>query len=594
MKHINIYIALLLWSIALSSCQKDTITGSTTITHPEPEIIETPTSLVVYVTDNWGPNPRAFVSVNGQTIQTDERGRAFIKLNAVSRTGDLVLIQADNRIENNKLILLEPGKKNIEYVYLERTNTRHGLESTQDETIFSSTFTLEIPADALEYADGSGLHSGTYSVYYKHFQGDDPNLYAKMPGGLFSSDSEGISGALANFGMLNVNLVAFGGKELRIADDKKVKITFTIPNAQLSEAPSTIPTFWLDEPSGRWIEEGQATLENDKYTFEVSHFTWWACQLYKCIDDIVTVGGTIVLPDGTPCGGCKVTIEGTDASIDRTTSSQGTFSVLSCPDQEYQIYAYHNEINCDNSQPITIGTYSVQTQNIDWGDMIMDDTDLITISGVVYACEVGVTEEGSYIIINHQDIIETTNNGIFEFTACYHPDSMLTIEGFNEEGTLMSEPITLNLSPDGHQDLELSTCLESDIYLIVMRDGQLVEYVGRPVQERICNEGKQICIAVGKEHFEDEYFSAVLELVGDIDLNQVVSYIDADVVPNTVILYSEDVHNNVNNLLARVEKIDTLEVTEFNDYKTVKLKFQAIGGSPAVELNYDIEFRIRI
>ena len=586
---------------SLMSCEKDDFSESRTIDIPDPIIQVQKTSLVVYVKDNWGPQPRAFITLNGQTIETDEAGRAFFKLNSVGTKGDLVHIEADNRIPINKRILIQPGKKNILNVYLEVFSKRTGYSTDEESVFIGSGVTMRIPANSLEYKDGSGAYSGTFGIWNKFYNADEEALETKMPGDLLTKNSDNELNRLKNYGMFKVELLASDGRLLDIIEGQKVRIAFTIPEEMELDAPDVASTFWMNEDTGLWVEEGSAVKEevsligitNYIYTFEVEHFTWWGCHLYSCINEVVTISGTLLTEEGGICGGCQLEIIGVDASTTVTTNSDGTFGVLSCPNENYDLIGYYEGLNCDSNDGQPLGSYSSGSEDTDWGEITIDDPDIIAISGTIYNCD-GETEEGSYVMINESIIIETTENGQFEFLACYQPNTTITLEGFNELGTLMSETLILELDPQGHAGLILNACLESDVYLDIYRDGELVQHIGRIAQDKICDNANKICISVGKEYFDDEYFSVVMEFIEIVNLQQIVTYTDLEVTPQSTTLYSEDVHNNINNWIGKLTTIDILEVKEYDEYKTVFMKFQAVGGPDAFEMNYEIEFRIKV
>jgi len=589
---------LFLLIVFLVSCEKDDYSITQEIETPDPIISVQNTSLVVYVEDHQGTQPRAFISVSGQTVETDEAGRAFIKLDRVAKNGELVSIEADDRIPLQKRVLIQPGKKNILHVYLDKIFKRSGFSSTE-ETIFDiNGVSLIIPPNALVYKDGSGPYEGDFSIWTQYYDAEEEYLDRKMPGDLLAQNEKNEMIRLKNYGMLKVNLVAWGGGLLDVKEGSKVEIHLPIPAAAAEDAPENIPTFWMNETTGLWEEEGFANkvaegMTGYEYQFEVEHFTWWACHLYSCVTEVITVSGKLVNVDGSACGGCTVEVDSGDESISVTTSSDGSFSLLSCPDENYELIGYHQGINCNSIQGQALGTFTSGNQDTDWGEITMDGSNIITVSGTVYNCE-GVTEEGSYLMVNENIFIETTEDGQFEFLACYQSGASLLLEGFNEAGTLMSDPLNVQLETQGNVGLELFSCQESDVYLNVYRDGELVQHVGRVAQDLICNEQNKVCIAVGKEYFDDEYFSAVIEFVESVDLNQVVTYNDLTATSQSSILYAEDIHNNVNNWIGVIDTIDIVEVKEYGTHKTVNLLFQAIAGPDLLELNYEIEFRIRI
>jgi len=153
------------------------------------------------------------------------------------------------------------------------------------------------------------------------------------------------------------------------------------------------------------------------------------------------------------------------------------------------------------------------------------------------------------------------------------------------------------VTSSGVNNITLTTCDESDVYLKVWRDGIQVAYVGQIVQDRICHEDKKICIAVPAQFFQKEWFSAVIEFTGDISLNSVGEYFDVAATPQSSIIYKEDIStgNEGFQALGLTPLFEEVKILELAEYKRVYLKFSTlVGPPPGLELNYEVEFRIKI
>src|ERR1700742_2255235 len=98
-----------------------------------------------------------------------------------------------------------------------------------------------------------------------------------MPGDLRGIGSDGNETALQSFGMMDVEMVDDAGNKLQIASGQQASLTFSIPDTLLSLAPATIPLWYFNDSSGRWIQQGSAVKQGNTYVGQVGHFTYWNC-----------------------------------------------------------------------------------------------------------------------------------------------------------------------------------------------------------------------------------------------------------------------------------------------------------------------------
>lgn len=117
-------------------------------------------------------------------------------------------------------------------------------------------------------------YSGQVDVVLKHLDPEDDNMDVMMPGMLFAQDGDGDAVTLETYGMLAVELLSASGEKLQLADGSTSQISMPIPSNSVNP-PATIPLWHFDEALGYWVEEGQATLQGNRYVGEVSHFSFW-------------------------------------------------------------------------------------------------------------------------------------------------------------------------------------------------------------------------------------------------------------------------------------------------------------------------------
>jgi hypothetical protein len=177
---------------------------------------------------------------------------------------------------------------------------RAGSETAIDPTRASiasaagSSARVDLPADALVNPANGAAPSGTVTVRVTPIDpGSDPT---SMPGDFTTPAGQ----AIESFGAINVTLKDSAGAALNLRSGSSA--TIRIPLASRStDAPATIPLFHLDEATGRWIEEGSATLVasgSDRwYEGTVTHFSTWNADR---LAETVFVNGCVVNDGGAP------------------------------------------------------------------------------------------------------------------------------------------------------------------------------------------------------------------------------------------------------------------------------------------------------
>jgi Carboxypeptidase regulatory-like domain len=135
--------------------------------------------------------------------------------------------------------------------------------------------------------------------------------------------------AIESFGALTVNLIDSSGL-LNLAPGKTATIRIPVSTRSTQALAATIPLWFVSTQTGRWIQEGSATLQgtapNQYYEGVVSHFsTWNADQVMNTI----TVTGCVNDENGQPAGSVMVRSDGINYSgaSSATTNASGSFTI---------------------------------------------------------------------------------------------------------------------------------------------------------------------------------------------------------------------------------------------------------------------------
>ncbi|TMI94703.1 MAG: carboxypeptidase regulatory-like domain-containing protein [Bacteroidetes bacterium] len=154
---------------------------------------------------------------------------------------------------------------------------------------------ITLPASGVVVRSNSQSYSGSVKVYAAVIDPTSADISQIVPGSFQGTDANNYRVILTSFGMLAVELEGNSGEQLQIATGKTAKLRFTIPSSLRSTAPATIPLWSVDETTGLWKQEGSATKGMDYYEGDVSHFSFWNCDVSS---QTVFLEMTIVTAEG--------------------------------------------------------------------------------------------------------------------------------------------------------------------------------------------------------------------------------------------------------------------------------------------------------
>lgn len=298
------------------SCHKDDFNESSEqLTTFTAEVVkETTGSILGHVYDeNNRPVADAVVQIYSANTRTNQFGVFSFENVKMDKNGTYLTVRKNGYILGSDMIYPK-ASRNYSDVRLLALEKGKILDAEKGGTIdISGGGTLNFPAGAIVDAGGATFN-GSVEVSAKLISAIDPQLNATMPGALVADDVNGKTVVLGTAGMFAVELRSTSGEELQLGNGKKV--SFSIP-AQSKSKPATIGLWSFDESKGRWKEEGVATLVNNNYTGEVSHFSFWNCDAPF---PLIEVCGKVVNQDNEPLKNAwiRVDAEGLYSSAGQT------------------------------------------------------------------------------------------------------------------------------------------------------------------------------------------------------------------------------------------------------------------------------------
>ncbi len=149
------------------------------------------------------------------------------------------------------------------------------FESTKGSVIEVNELVVELPSEGFVNAETGKDYQGEVTSKVVYLDPNDDNFSAMMPGGdLMADRTDGSETMLISYGMTNVEMTGNQGEKLQLKEGCLSKLEFPIPVGMENDIPETMPLWSFDETTGKWKEEGTATLVGDKYIGMVEHYSW--------------------------------------------------------------------------------------------------------------------------------------------------------------------------------------------------------------------------------------------------------------------------------------------------------------------------------
>jgi hypothetical protein len=303
--------AYLAFSI-LTACGGGGSTAPTT--QPSASPTQSPMATVVGLVRDANGNPVAGVRVSakGNVAETDANGRYQIAVAANNSTQVIAFSKTayaqQFATQDQTLATGATGYVNATLLPI-TTISNFDPKIANNLTVNGSTALVQLGAGAL-VRDTGGAAVGQARVEITLI---DPSVDASRMPGNYTASAGGALQQIESFGAMQVNFSDAEGHKLNLATGQTA--TLRIPAVALNGVafPATIPLFYFNESSGRWVEEGRASLKgsapNQYYEGNVAHFsTWNSDKVY----DTTYVSGCVQDAQGKPLTAAAIRGDGID------------------------------------------------------------------------------------------------------------------------------------------------------------------------------------------------------------------------------------------------------------------------------------------
>lgn len=447
--------------LLFASCQKEVSgDGSNTVVMPDFET-KVVSSVSGFVTDeNDAPVTGASVSAGTGSGTTDEYGFFEIKNTQVVKSAAVVTVNKPGYFKGIKTYMAESGKSAFFRIkMIPKSIAGNVPAATGGIVTLTNGLSISFPADAVVNASTNAPYSGNINVAAHWISPTATDLNLEMPGDLRGISTDGSLKTLTTYGMVAVELTGASGELLQIATGKKATLTMPIPSAILSNAPATIPLWSFDETKGLWKEEGQAVKSGSNYVGDVSHFSFWNCDVPA---NYVQFNCTVKNSDGIPISQAlvKISVVGNTNNAGYGYTDSSGYVGGAIPANTQLLLEIFPGYFCNT--PIYSQNFSSGNTNMSLGVIIVNFSQgLATVSGTVTNCTGNPVTNGFIIsqIDNYYYRYALSNTGSFSFTSvlCNNTANAVFIA---EDLTSMqqSAPLTQTLVPGANAIGNIQAC----------------------------------------------------------------------------------------------------------------------------------------
>jgi len=418
MRRIFTGIALLFVAILFFQCQREL----SHIGKPEsrPAFPDPITAIVQgnVMDENGSPEAGVLVKVGSQTATTDAKGYFRVRNASLDKMTSLVTAEKAGYFKAYRTFAATSGTNQVMIKLIPKTLTGTVDAATGGDVTLSNGAKVTLPANGVVKAAGGGAHTGTINVYAAYIDPTASDIAERVPGSFMADDKNGSRVMLASYGMMAVELESASGEKLQIKTGSKAVLTTPIPSSIQSSAPATIPLWYVDETTGVWKEEGSATKQGNNYVGDVSHFSFWNCDVNV---PAINLSMTLKNSDGVPLVHVKVKITRTSVTTGWAqsygwTDSLGNVSGL-VPSNENLLLEVLDQ--CNNAlYSQNIGPF---TANTNLGTITVNPTgsSLITFKGKLLNCSNAAVTDGFAIITYDNAVRYARVNSLGEFTTTF-------------------------------------------------------------------------------------------------------------------------------------------------------------------------------
>jgi len=229
--------------------------------------------------ENGAPAAGVTITAGNKTATTDAKG--FFRINGATLDKNSAVATASKSgyFKAYRTFGATSGSNHVEIKLVKRTSAGNIDAAAGGEVALSNGTKVALPANGVVNAATNAAYTGQVRVYASYIDPSAADIAQTVPGSFMANDKDGKRVVLTSYGMVAVELEGASGEKLQIKNGTTATLTTAIPAAAQANAPATIPLWSVDETTGVWKEEGTATKNGNVYVGQVSHFSFWNCDV---------------------------------------------------------------------------------------------------------------------------------------------------------------------------------------------------------------------------------------------------------------------------------------------------------------------------
>jgi hypothetical protein len=363
----------------------------------------------IVLDENNMPVEGATVKAGSKTTTTDAQG--VFRINGFSAYKNLGYVKVEKVgyfLGSRSFVPLSGGNRLS--IRLLSNSSDGSINAISGGTVSDLGSDVSVALSANSIVKNNSPYTGTVRVAIRNITTQSNYFSEEMPGNLIGAQDNQSLG-LVSYGMLAAELTDNNGEVLQLASGQKATVRLPIAPQQLGSAPSSIDLWSFDEQNGYWKHEGVATKQNNEYVAQVSHFSFWNCDIPL---DWITIEGTITDAGGQPLQGATVTLNSqTNGTASDITNAQGQFSGWVPAGQTFIMTVQLPSCTGNDTTVYTqsIGPFSVNT-TLDPIAVNLPGT--IQVTGVIVDCN-NIAQSSGYVLVNGE-VYFTNYSGQFSFS----------------------------------------------------------------------------------------------------------------------------------------------------------------------------------